>query len=104
MKIGWPLIQWDFLTPPPRARRAGPGRPSLEPRLRASVCLEAMAKTDTQTVARREYAQRASLRGGNPYRVKAYLRAADSLSALSQPLDQSFRWERYRSSGTDALG
>jgi len=47
-----------------------------------------MAKTDTQTVARllREYAQRTSLRGGNPYRSKAYLRAADSLSALSQPL------------------
>jgi hypothetical protein len=41
----------------------------------------AMAKTDTQTVARllREYAQRTSLRGGNPYRAKAYLRAADSL-------------------------
>ena len=49
-----------------------------------------MAKTDTHTVARllREYAQRTSLRGGNPYRAKAYLRAADSLSALSQPLDR----------------
>jgi hypothetical protein len=50
----------------------------------------AMAKTDTHTVARllREYAQRTSLRGGNPYRAKAFLRAADSLSALSQPLDR----------------
>ena len=49
-----------------------------------------MAKTDTQTVARllREYAHRTSLRGGNPYRTKAYLRAADSLAALSQPLDR----------------
>ena len=49
-----------------------------------------MTKTDTQTVARllREYAQRTSLRGGNPYRTKAYLRAADSLAALSQPLDR----------------
>jgi len=47
-----------------------------------------MAKTDTKTVVRllREYAQRTSLRGGNPYRSKAYLRAAESLSALSQPL------------------
>jgi DNA polymerase (family 10) len=47
-----------------------------------------MPKTDTKTVARllREYAQRSSLRGGNPYRPKAYLRAAESLSALSQPL------------------
>lgn len=49
-----------------------------------------MAKTDTQSVARllREYAQRTSLRGGNPYRAKAYLKAADSLGALSQPLDR----------------
>jgi DNA polymerase (family 10) len=49
-----------------------------------------MAKTDTHTVARllREYAQRASLRGGNPYRAKAYLRAADNLGALSQPLER----------------
>jgi DNA polymerase (family X) len=50
-----------------------------------------MANSDTQTVARllREYAQRTSLRGGNPYRAKAFLRAADSLSALSQPLDRA---------------
>jgi hypothetical protein len=49
-----------------------------------------MAKSDTQTVARllREYAHRASLRGGNPYRAKAYSTAADSLAALSQPLDR----------------
>src|SRR5689334_3735774 len=49
-----------------------------------------MAKTDPRTVASllREYAQRTSLRGGNPYRAKAYLRAADSLAAVSQPLDR----------------
>lgn len=49
-----------------------------------------MAKADAQTVVRllREYARRTSLRGGNPYRAKAYARAADSLSALSQPLDR----------------
>jgi DNA polymerase (family 10) len=43
---------------------------------------------DTQTVARllREYAQRTALRGGNPYRAKAYSRAADSLAALAIPL------------------
>jgi DNA polymerase (family X) len=43
---------------------------------------------DSQTVARllREYAQRTALRGGNPYRAKAYSRAADSLSALAVPL------------------
>ena len=49
-----------------------------------------MGKTDTQSVARllREYAQRTALRGGNPYRAKAYFKAADSLGALSQPLDR----------------
>jgi DNA polymerase (family X) len=43
---------------------------------------------DTQTIARllREYAQRTALRGGNPYRAKAYSRAADSLAALAVPL------------------
>jgi DNA polymerase (family X) len=34
----------------------------------------------------REYAQRTALRGGNPYRAKAYARAADSLTALAVPL------------------
>ncbi|RXH22997.1 DNA polymerase/3'-5' exonuclease PolX [Bradyrhizobium zhanjiangense] len=35
----------------------------------------------------REYAQRTALRGGNPYRAKAYSRAADSLATLAVPLD-----------------
>jgi DNA polymerase (family 10) len=35
----------------------------------------------------REYAQRTALRGGNPYRSKAYARAGDSLAALIVPLD-----------------
>jgi DNA polymerase (family 10) len=35
----------------------------------------------------REYAQRTALRGGNPYRAKAYSRAADSLAALVVPLN-----------------
>jgi DNA polymerase (family X) len=48
-----------------------------------------MTKADAQTVAKllREYAQRTALRGGNPYRAKAYSRAADSLAALAVPLD-----------------
>jgi DNA polymerase (family X) len=48
-----------------------------------------MPKADSLTVARllREYAQRTALRGGNPYRAKAYARAADSLAALAVPLD-----------------
>ncbi|MGX1167072.1 DNA polymerase (family 10) [Bradyrhizobium sp. USDA 372] len=48
-----------------------------------------MSALDTRAVAGllREYAQRSALRGGNPYRVKAYSRAADSLAALAEPLD-----------------
>nr|WP_249797346.1 MULTISPECIES: DNA polymerase/3'-5' exonuclease PolX [unclassified Bradyrhizobium] len=34
----------------------------------------------------REYAQRTALRGGNPYRAKAYANAADNLAALVVPL------------------
>lgn len=34
----------------------------------------------------RKYAQRSALRSGNPYRAKAYARAADSLAALAIPL------------------
>lgn len=47
-----------------------------------------MLPADNQTVAKllREYAQRTALRGGNPYRAKAYSRAADSLAALAIPL------------------
>lgn len=48
-----------------------------------------MASLDARAVASllREYAQRTALRGGNPYRAKAYSRAADSLAALAVPLD-----------------
>jgi DNA polymerase (family 10) len=51
---------------------------------------------DTQTVARllREYARRSALRGGNPYRAKAYSGAADNLAALAVPLDQLIAEDR----------
>jgi DNA polymerase (family 10) len=35
----------------------------------------------------REFGQRAALRGGNPYRAKAYTRAAENLLALTEPLE-----------------
>jgi DNA polymerase (family X) len=56
----------------------------------AAPFVRGMTKTDTQTVARllTEYAQRTSLQGGNPYRAKAYFKAAEGLAALSQPLDR----------------
>ncbi|WP_407175121.1 PHP domain-containing protein [Bradyrhizobium sp. STM 3562] len=55
-----------------------------------------MPKADARTVAKllREYAQRTALRGGNPYRAKAYSRAADSLAALAEPLDKLIMDER----------
>jgi DNA polymerase (family 10) len=48
-----------------------------------------VASVDVRTIVSllREYAQRTALRGGNPYRAKAYTRAADSLAALAVPLD-----------------
>jgi DNA polymerase (family X) len=48
-----------------------------------------VASVDVRTVASllREYAQRTALRGGTPYRAKAYSRAADGLAALAVPLD-----------------
>src|SRR5437763_3148887 len=53
-------------------------------------------KVDTLEVAKllREYAQRTALRGGNPYRSKAYSRAADSLAALVVPLDRLIAEDR----------
>jgi DNA polymerase (family X) len=52
-----------------------------------------MSRSDTATVAAllREYGERTALRGGNPYRAKAYRRAAESLGALTIPLDQLIR-------------
>jgi DNA polymerase (family X) len=53
-------------------------------------------KADTQEVARllREYAQRSALRAGNPYRAKAYARAADSVAALAVQLDELIAEDR----------
>jgi len=41
----------------------------------------------SQAIAKllREFAERTALSGGNPYRSKAYARAADSLATLAVP-------------------
>src|SRR3954447_13620308 len=44
----------------------------------------------------REYAQRSALRGDNPYRSKAYSRAADSLATLTVPLERLIAEERLK--------
>jgi DNA polymerase (family 10) len=49
-----------------------------------------MAKQDAASVAKilRELAQRLELEGGNPYRARAYARAAENLALSPEPLDR----------------
>jgi DNA polymerase (family 10) len=49
-----------------------------------------MAKPDAAAVAKtlQEFAQRMELEGGNPYRARAYARAAENLSLTPEPLDR----------------
>ncbi|WP_431015513.1 helix-hairpin-helix domain-containing protein [Bradyrhizobium pachyrhizi] len=55
-----------------------------------------MPKIGAQEIAKllREYAQRSALRGGDPYRAKAYSRAADSLTALAVPIEHLIEEDR----------
>lgn len=43
-----------------------------------------------------EYGRRSALAGGNPYRAKAYLRAAESLAAQTEPLERLIKEDRLR--------
>ena len=43
-----------------------------------------------------EYGRRAQLAGGNPYRARAYIRAAESLAAQTEPLDRLVTKKRLR--------
>ena len=57
-----------------------------------------MTALDATSVAAllREFGQRSALRGDNPFRAKAYARAADNLLTLTLPLDQVIAEERLR--------
>jgi DNA polymerase (family X) len=57
-----------------------------------------MPTIDTPEVIKllREFGQRVALRGGNPYRAKAYARAAESLGMLTVPLGEVIREGRLR--------
>src|SRR4051812_10674665 len=57
-----------------------------------------MAKLDAHEVAALlgEYGRRSALRGGNPYRSKAYIRAAENLAALAEPLERIVEEGRLR--------
>jgi Helix-hairpin-helix domain len=73
-------------------------RPRRQPAAGAKICLmRCVSMTmDAPTVVQmlKEFAARTSLRGGNPYRAKAYVRAAESLEALAVPLDQIIAEDR----------
>ena len=57
-----------------------------------------MPSHDAASVAAllREFAQRSALRGGNPYRARAYARAAENLGLLTIPLAEAIRAGRLR--------
>jgi DNA polymerase (family X) len=57
-----------------------------------------MIALDASSIAAllREFGQRSALNGGNPFRAKAYSRAADHLLALSLPIDQVIAQKRLR--------
>jgi DNA polymerase (family 10) len=57
-----------------------------------------MAAIETSEVIKllREFGQRVALRGGNPYRAKAYARAAENLGTLTVPLGEVIREGRLR--------
>ncbi len=66
---------------------------ALEARRKAHV-----AKLGAAEVAKLllEYGRRTALAGGNPYRAKAYLRAAESLAAQTEPLERLIAQGRLR--------
>ena len=43
-----------------------------------------------------EFGQRISFRGGNPYRARAYMRAAENLLTLAEPLEDIVAQNRLR--------
>jgi DNA polymerase (family 10) len=57
-----------------------------------------MAKLDAQQIADLllEIGRRASLEAGNPYKARAYIRAAESLRTLVVPLDEVIRRSQLR--------
>jgi DNA polymerase (family X) len=57
-----------------------------------------MTTLDASAVSRllREFGQRTALRGDNPFKAKAYARAADNLLTLSEPLDRLIAQDRLR--------
>ena len=57
-----------------------------------------MAELDASAAAEvlLEFGRRGALRGGNPYRSRAYARAAESLLAVTEPLSRLVAQDRLR--------
>src|SRR5438105_449997 len=91
-----------FLKPEPDRRRSVPaGTKALRYGLTGMCAVSVMTSSerlDAPAVARllMEFGQRTALRGGNPYRAKAYTRAAENLLAVSEPLAQMIAHGRLR--------
>src|SRR5947199_10497021 len=85
----------------PQARRLGSGKPST-PRTCSDLGRKnsgsAMGKLDGVAVAKllAEYGRRSALRGGNPYRARAYRQAAENILALTEPLETLIAEGRVR--------
>src|SRR5438874_2186955 len=60
--------------------------------------LEAMARLNAAEIAEllREMGRRMAFRGGNPYRAKAYLRAADNLALAMLPVERLIAEDRLK--------
>ena len=73
-------------------------QPQIEARVSRSWRAEKMKRLDAAEVASLliEYGRRAALAGGNPYRARAYVRAAESLAAQAEPLERIITSKRLR--------
>jgi DNA polymerase (family X) len=63
-----------------------------------SFCQPQMPNLDSSEIASLlgEFGRRSMLYGGNPYRAKAYLRAAERVALLAEPIDDIVRQNRLR--------
>jgi DNA polymerase/3'-5' exonuclease PolX len=61
----------------------------------ARVAMPALAVSEVAKLLH-EFGQRTAFRGGNPYRARAYTRAAENLLALTEPLEDIVAQNRLR--------
>lgn len=82
-----------------RTFRRGAGSPErarTAPRWRSEAPTHVPLSTTDIARLLAEIGRRATLGGGNPYRAKAYRRAADSLAVVTEPIDRLIAGKRLR--------